>query len=192
MACVKMRKHLRLPNCSSVATQEDSAEMKSADVVELIQLMEQYGIEVYIDGGWGVDALLGAQTRPHSDLDIALPHKYVPQLRKLLATRGYEELPRNDARDCNFVLGDAKGHELDVHSYTFDDDGKNVQGIAYMPEHLTGTGSIGGYSVKCISPQWMVKFHSGYELNENDYRDVLALCRRFGFSLPAEYEKFVK
>ncbi len=164
--------------------------MTAADVVDLIRLMERNGVEVYIDGGWGVDALLGEQTRSHSDLDIALPHKYVPQLRKLLAARGYEELPRNDTRDCNFVLSDAEGHQVDVHSYTFDDQGKNIQGVAYIPEHLTGIGSITGYPVKCISPEWMVKFHSGYELDQNDYRDVLALCQRFGFSLPGEFKKF--
>jgi len=41
------------------------------------------------------------------------------------------------------------------------------------------------FEVKCISPEWMVKFHSGYELDGNDYRDVSALCERFGIALPA-------
>jgi lincosamide nucleotidyltransferase A/C/D/E len=36
----------------------------------------------------------------------------------------------------------------------------------------------------------MVKFHSGYELDENDYHDVSALCERFGMTLPAEYARF--
>jgi len=34
----------------------------------------------------------------------------------------------------------------------------------------------------------MVKFHSGYELDENDYRGVSALCERFGLAPPAEAE----
>jgi lincosamide nucleotidyltransferase A/C/D/E len=38
----------------------------------------------------------------------------------------------------------------------------------------------------------MVKFHSGYELDGNDYRDVSALCERFGVALPAEYERFTQ
>lgn len=166
--------------------------MNSRDVVELIQLMEKHGIEVHVDGGWGVDALLGVQTRSHGDLDIAISHKHVPLLREILAARGYEEVLRDDTRDCNFVLADAAGHQVDVHSYTFDEQGHNVQGIAYRPEHLTGTGAIDGYSVKCISPEWMVRFHSGYELDENDYRDVLALCQRFGIPLPVDFWKFTK
>jgi lincosamide nucleotidyltransferase A/C/D/E len=48
------------------------------------------------------------------------------------------------------------------------------------------------FEVKCISPEWMVKFHAGYELDGNDYRDVSALCERFGIALPAEYERFTQ
>lgn len=164
--------------------------MTAEDVVELLRLFKQNGIEVYVDGGWGVDALLAEQTRPHRDLDIALPHKYVPRLRQLLEARGYREVPRDDSWECNFVLGDDSGHEVDIHSYTFDADGRNVFGVPYVPEHLTGTGSIGGYPVRCIPPEWMVRFHTGYELDEDDYRDVKALCERFGIALPAEYDAF--
>lgn len=167
-------------------------EMTANDVVELVQLLEQNDIEVYVDGGWGIDALLGEQTRKHGDLDIALPHKYVPRLRELLEARGYKDVPRDDTRDCNFVLGDDKGHEIDVHSYTFDDSGKNVFGVAYEPRHLTGTGTINGYPVKCIPADVMVEFHSGYELDEDDYHDVNAICERFSLPLPDEYQKFVK
>jgi lincosamide nucleotidyltransferase A/C/D/E len=167
-------------------------EMTAKDVVGLVHLLEQNDIEVYVDGGWGIDALLGEQTRKHGDLDIALPHRYVPQLRELLMARGYKNVPRNDTSDCNFVLGDDKGHEVDVHSYTFDENGNNVFGVAYEPRHLTGTGTIDGYPVKCIPADVMVEFHSGYELDEDDYHDVQALCDKFGFELPEEYKKFVR
>jgi lincosamide nucleotidyltransferase A/C/D/E len=170
--------------------QKGHTEMSRDAVVELMQLFEQNGVEVFVDGGWSVDALLGEQTRPHADLDIALQHKDVPKLRALLEARGYKDVPRDDTRECNFVLGDDKGHEVDFHSYTFDADGKLIFGVPYPLDSLTGSGSIQGYPVKCISPEWMVKFHSGYELDENDYRDVAALCERFGIALPEEYEIF--
>jgi lincosamide nucleotidyltransferase A/C/D/E len=165
-------------------------EMTAADVVEILRLFEAQGIDVWVDGGWGVDALLAEQTRSHADLDIALPHEDVPRLRALLEARGYRDVPRDDTRPFNFVLGDEHGHEVDVHSYTFDAEGRNIYGTPYPAESLTGHGSIGGYPVKCVSPEWMVKFHTGYPLDETDYRDVLALCRRFGIELPAEYGKF--
>jgi len=164
--------------------------MKAEEAAELIQTLEEYGIEVYVDGGWAVDALLGQQTRIHQDLDIALPCEQVPRLRELLVGRGYREVPRDDTWECNFVMVDAEGRVLDVHSYVLDDEGNNAGGVEYRAEHLTGKGSIHGYAVRCISPEWLVKFHSGYELDENDYRDVRLLCERFGIVMPAEFERF--
>ena len=161
-------------------------------VVQLLQLFDQHGIDLVVDGGWGVDALLGTQTRFHADLDIALDHKDVPKLRALLEARGYRDVPRPDTRDCNFVMGDEQGHEVDFHSYTFDAHGKLVFGVEYPLESLTGTGSIQEHPVKCISAEWMVKFHSGYELDENDYHDVSVMCERFGIALPTGYERFTQ
>jgi lincosamide nucleotidyltransferase A/C/D/E len=160
------------------------------DVTDLIALLEQNGLEVYVDGGWAVDAVLGEQTRPHDDLDIALPHTQVPRLRELLATRGFREQLRDDSWECNFVLADETGRRLDVHSYTLDAAGRNVGGVAYNSEQLTGRGVIGGYQVRCISPAWLVKFHTGYELKQKDWHDVRLLCERFQIAVPDEYLKF--
>jgi lincosamide nucleotidyltransferase A/C/D/E len=65
-----------------------------------------------------------------------------------------------------------------------------IYGVEYPAESLTGMGSIHGYPVQCVSAEWMVKFHTGYRLDENDYRDVMALCQRFGIAVPAEYDRF--
>ena len=164
--------------------------MTSSDVLEFLELTRAHGIEIWIDGGWSVDALLECQTRVHSDLDIALLHQDVPKLRALLEARGFKNVPRDDTRDCNFVLGDDLGRQIDFHSFTFDDTGKIIFGVPYPRESLTGRGLIAGVAVNCISPEWLVKFHTGYELDIDDYRDVLALCQRFGLELPLEFEKF--
>ena len=65
-------------------------------------------------------------------------------------------------------------------------------GIDYPIESLNGVGSINGYPVRCISLEYMVKFHSGYEVDETDYHDVKALYQRFGIEMPAEFEGFNK
>jgi lincosamide nucleotidyltransferase A/C/D/E len=36
----------------------------------------------------------------------------------------------------------------------------------------------------------MVKFHCGYKFDENDYRDVKALCQHFEIEMPPEYLGF--
>jgi lincosamide nucleotidyltransferase A/C/D/E len=103
--------------------------MTARNAADLIRFLEENDIEVHVDGGWAVDALLGRQTRDHDDLDVALPHKYVPRLRALLAARGFVEQQRPDSWECNFVLADERGCRLDVHSYTLDDAGNNVLGV---------------------------------------------------------------
>jgi lincosamide nucleotidyltransferase A/C/D/E len=165
--------------------------MRAEDVVEFVQWMQQNGIDVVVDGGWGVDALLGHQTRPHDDLDIAIQHKDLPKVREMLLTRGYRHLPTPYETEFNFTLVDAEGRKVDVHTYTFDSEGKLVEGIEYPFESLKGTGSIDGQSVRCITAEWMVKFHTQYEPDEDDFRDVLALCTRFGIALPEIYRRFV-
>ena len=37
--------------------------MSSDDVVQILDRLAACGIEAWVDGGWGVDALLGDQTR---------------------------------------------------------------------------------------------------------------------------------
>ena len=165
-------------------------EMTADGVVKIVKLLEKNDIEVYVDGGWGVDALLGEQTRKHDDLDIAIPHRFVAKLRGLLQERGYDEVLRPDTRDCNFVMGDDKGHLIDIHTYTFNENGINIFGVAYEPRHLTGTGIINGYPVKCIPPDIMVEFHTGYDVDENDFHDVRVLCERFNIALPDDYMRF--
>ena len=113
-------------------------------------------------------------------------------MRELLEGHGYRDLLREDTGECNFVLSDDEGHLVDIHSYVFNENGKNIFGVAYEPHHLTGKGRINSYPVKCIPPNIMVEFHLGYDFDEDDYRDVKALCERFNIALPQEYEKFEK
>src|SRR6266700_6998743 len=48
--------------------------MTAADVLEIVDLLERVGVEPWVNSGWGVDALLGEQTRPHEDLDLPPPY----------------------------------------------------------------------------------------------------------------------
>ena len=66
---------------------KEKTEMTAQDVIEFIKLMNQNNIEVWIDGGWGVDVLLGSQTRDHEDLDIAVRHRDAGRIQALLEAR---------------------------------------------------------------------------------------------------------
>ena len=45
------------------------------DVLELYKAIQKMQITIWLDGGWGVDALLGEQTREHLDLDLVIQEK---------------------------------------------------------------------------------------------------------------------
>lgn len=168
--------------------------MSSHDVLELYGALERLGIQIWIDGGWCVDALLGKQSRRHKDLDIAIQRQDLGKFRELLEARGYKDIRLEEARPHNFVLGDAEGHEIDVHVIVLDDKGNGIYGPAengqmYPAGSLTGAGRINDHPVRCISPEWMVKFHSGYELKDKDLKDISAICKKFGIELPDEYKR---
>jgi lincosamide nucleotidyltransferase A/C/D/E len=170
--------------------------MNSKDVVDFYNEVEHLGIKVWINGGWGVDALIGEPTRPHGDLDIFIEAKDVSKLRNSLKARGYKETKLEIARPHNFVLGDNAGHEIDVHVITFDSEGRIIYGPVengeiYPPELFTGVGVINGRTVKCISVEWVLKWHTGYKPREIDIKDVAALCRKFNLDCPEEYKKFI-
>jgi len=46
--------------------------MTAEGVCAFLELMRTHGVEVWLDGGWAVDACLGAQTRRHDDVDIVI------------------------------------------------------------------------------------------------------------------------
>jgi len=162
--------------------------MEQAEVLAIYQLLADQGIEIWLDGGWGIDALIGEQTRSHGDLDIAVRHDDVAKLRRLLKARGYEAVDRADTQPWVFVLGDDNGRELDVHSFTFDEHGENIYGIEYPAESLTGAGSLDSQPVRCISAEWAVKFHTAYPPRAIDLHDLNLLHTRLGIEVPDDYK----
>ena len=170
--------------------------MTAADVLDLYNGLERMEITVWLNGGWGVDANLGNQTRPHEDLDIFVQQKDVSALREFLGGQGYKEIKLEIARPHNFVLGDVAGREVDVHVVVF--EGKNavygpVGSAEVFPSSVfDGISNIGNQKVRCITPDCQVKWHSGYNPRESDFKDVVALCEKFGFEYPAGYEHLKK
>lgn len=157
--------------------------MTSQDAIAVYQLLAARGIEVWVDGGFCVDALVGRATREHVDLDIAVEQRDAERLSAVLADNGFSRLPREDSSEWSFVLSD--GHRnVDVHVFAYDASGKNVYGIEYPFGSLTGTGEIDGVQVSCVAPQWMFRFKTAYTPTAKDIADVSALAQRFGFAIP--------
>jgi lincosamide nucleotidyltransferase A/C/D/E len=166
--------------------------MTLPDVSAFLDLTQELGIGIWLDGGWGVDALLGTQTRRHEDLDIVIEARHSPTLVQHLTMRGFAPAPRDDTSPWNFVYGDAHGREVDFHVIEFDDSGDARSGPTdiYPSGSLAGYGTVGARTVRCVAPGWAVRFHTGYDVDEDDWADVSRLCERFGIPVPPDYVRF--
>jgi lincosamide nucleotidyltransferase A/C/D/E len=142
--------------------------MTADEVCAFLALLDKHRVDVWLDGGWAVDASLGSQTRRHDDVDIVIEERDVPAAVSALKDAGYAPVPRPDTRAWNFVMGDNAGRLVDFHVIVLDRHERGIYGPPennefYPAEALAGTGTVGGRAVKCITPAWLVRFHTGYE-----------------------------
>jgi lincosamide nucleotidyltransferase A/C/D/E len=158
-------------------------------VVEVLATLEKASVKVWLDGGWGIDALLGEQTREHADLDIILSSTDVPKLQEALLAIGFQIKAGGTA--ANFILVDGHGWEIDVHPIEFDQRGFGIFKLSdgrrwpFPPAAFAGQGRVGKHQVRCLSADAQVQCHGqGYEPTEDDLRDMERLQLRFGVVLP--------
>jgi lincosamide nucleotidyltransferase A/C/D/E len=170
------------------------AEMTAEALIDLVRLFESAGIEVWLDGGWAVDAVLGEQTRPHKDIDIILRVEDLPRLREILGGRRFTV--QDGGTESNFVLADPSGLEVDVHAIVFDQGGNGVYRMEngsdwiFPATGFRGKGVVQGIRVRCLSPETQVLCHAhGYVPTEKDFRDMELLQARFGVELPPQLRR---
>ncbi len=155
-----------------------SERMTAEDVLEILAALD--GSDVWIGGGWGVDALVGRQTRPHDDLDLMHREEQEPRVLAALAELGFAETL--SWRPVRFVLTGPTGREIDLHPLRFAGDGSAEQSSLTpgepfrYPASCFVTGTILWTGVPCLSVEQQLHFHQGYEPCERDLHD-LALLR---------------
>lgn len=158
-------------------------------MVRVVHALAAAGIVVWLDGGWGVDALLGEQVREHDDLDLVADLVDSEQLVATLRRAGYDHVAGHPPK--SFVLVDPSGRQVDVRPVTFDE--QRGGGVYMMedgrewvyPSHgFTGQGRVESYAVRCLSPEVQVLVHQGYDLTEKDYRELDLLHTRFDVKTP--------
>lgn len=164
--------------------------MKARDVLAVLDLLEREAPSVCVDGGWGVDALLARETRPHSDLDLIVDADEVGAAVAALARLGFSPRgPTND--DANVVAADSHGRVVDIHGVERDARGRACFRLPdgrvwpFPRAALEGAGRIDGRRVRCLSPDAQVQCHAqGYVPSEKDLADMEALQEQFGIVLP--------
>jgi lincosamide nucleotidyltransferase A/C/D/E len=166
-------------------------EINAADASRIVGQLEAAGLVVWLDGGWGVDALLGRQTRSHRDLDLVIAREDLAVAQQTLAATGFSHDPTAvPGLPARLVLVDADGREVDLHPVIFDRHGHGWQDLGadawgdYPAEGLTATGVIAGRSVRCKTPTLEVRHRLGYPLSAIDRHDLALLASRFGVAVP--------
>jgi len=169
-----------------------NAEVVAAtDVLEIVAVLEQAGIDVWLDGGWAIDALVRKQTRQHEDLDVVVDLNKVDTIKQELGKRGFEVT--EDELPTRLAMKDTKGRSIDFHTVTFDEGGGGIQKLLdgwsyrYPPEGFMGTGEVGGRRVKCLTAEVQAQCHYGYQPDDKDRHDMKVLNRYFGIELKEPY-----
>jgi lincosamide nucleotidyltransferase A/C/D/E len=140
-----------------------------------------------------VDALVGRQTRPHSDLDLVIALDQADPAIDALAPLGFAV--SEDARPTRLVLRDGAGRQIDCHTVTFDAAGGGLQELPdapafrYPPQGFSGTGRLAGQPVACLTAEVQVLCHLGYPPDADDYHDMRLLHKCCGVVLPAPYSE---
>ena len=169
----------------------DDNEMKEHDVVDLLKSIEEINVPTWIGGGWGVDALVGFQSRPHNDIDIYIDSTGADAFIKMLKQKDYVEIKTEFTNNVHSVWRNPEGLTVDVHLLDFDENDTEAfyfDKEPYPSYVLDGKGKIGGIPVNCFTAEAQLLFHQGYEHGENDIHDVLLLCKTFKLELPEDYK----
>ncbi len=161
-------------------------------VISLCCAFERARLAFWVDGGWGVDALLGEQTRPHADLDLAVHFADISRFERALEPLGYRRLDRPEDRVWNPVLRHPTDGSVDLHGFVLDADGNGVLGAPsdnsmYPAGALGGVGRLGDVTVQCIAAPFVLQFRNGFEPRAVDHYDVAALCTRFDLERPSRF-----
>jgi hypothetical protein len=150
-------------------------DMSAEDVVAIVRRLQRAGLPVWLDGGWGVDALVRRQTRPHDDLDVVVRIEDVAAVERELAALGYERA--GGGPPMSFESVDAEGRQVDVHPIAADGAYVNRDGTIwhYPLRGLAGKGAVAGQGVDCLTAETQVICHGGYELDDDDLHDLRLL-----------------
>ena len=124
-----------------------------SDLFQLLDLLDSIGMRYWLDGGWGIDALYGKQTRAHIETDW-LPTRVELYNEKL----GY----------------------VDLHPFVLHEDGTSKQAdlqggwYEFQPDYFS-EAILEGRMIPCISLKGQKIFHTGYELRAKDIHDLALL-----------------
>ncbi|WP_414150550.1 nucleotidyltransferase domain-containing protein [Acetobacterium carbinolicum] len=145
------------------------------DLIEVLNLLGSLKMRYWIEGGWGVDILIGQENREHRDIDVDFDAEFTEVLLDALKRKGFAIT--TDWRPSRIELHHPKLGYLDIHPLIINEDGSarqaDPQGGWYQLEaQWFSTALFEGRVIPCITAEAQKLFHSGYEFREVDRIDM--------------------
>jgi len=140
----------------------NTSETQALSIVDVIEAVSDY----WIGGGWGIDALVGHQTRPHIDLDICFPAPNLDAIVAALQRSGFTI--EQDWRPARLLMTHPDKYGVDLNPLNFDATGVGTQvdedgEVHRYPTEDLVVGSIGGRWVPCLSARLQLELRGGAE-----------------------------
>ena len=151
--------------------------MTCEDVIEVLAALDAGGIDYWVDGGWGIDALVGEQTRAHHDLDLGVSVDDAPRVETLLPQF------RRESEEASYFK-DERGRAVDLLLVERSPTGELRQQLAggrrvhYAESETHASGYIGGRRVRCASIALQRERHSHPAATHQDRVDIEVLERK--------------
>jgi lincosamide nucleotidyltransferase A/C/D/E len=169
--------------------------MAAGDVLEVIDTLAAAGVPCWLVGGWGVDALVGRQTRKRPDVDVAVGRPDADHAVRALEGLGFAVVQREILpawMPTMIVLRDDKRRwielmAVDVPAPAPEDESRpRAMRFQYTDDSFT-EGALDGRAVRCLSAPVQPLFHTGYPPRAGDRHDVKLLTIHFGLAIPEGY-----
>jgi len=193
-----LRSLARLPlvgrGLDPLLTRIDRSGRLSFELGELLRVsraMSDQNLDYWVAGGWGLDALIGSQTRRHGDLDVVVDrfHENLPRVGELLTGLGYRRKKPLGGTvwfpDAE-VYEDGAGHHIEVLNINWaalarawaapkepphlptSPAGATSERTPQLLEKCTSRGTLESVSLPVLSLAAQQLFHVGYAGREED------------------------
>jgi len=169
--------------------------MGPSDALSVVDTLARNGVPSWLVGGWGVDALVGRQTRKHPDVDIAIERAHLERAVAALEGDGFAVVQREILpawMPTMIVLRDARRRWIemmvvDLPAPAPHEETRPVSMRFSYDDDSFAEGTLEGRVVRCLSAPVQLLFHTGYPARASDRHDVRLLTTHFGLPVPEGY-----
>lgn len=160
--------------------------MSFRDVQEVAVALQEADLKFWFAGGWGIDVLVGLQSRDHLDLDIVIEdyRRDEPRVCRALSGLGYvrpEPKVGGIWMPSVIALSDWSGRRIElmeidwerfaVNSGLVASDETGVA-VSALRERAFAEGVIFAQKLPCLSRRAQLLFHSNFTLSEKQRQDL--------------------